>query len=89
MSEHIEVGKIVKLTTFNGEAIAPADIDAGENYWKLIGSTGVIHSITPPKNVGEDRILVVFHLDLDSLNLSNHNQVKNALWIKYKDLFQL
>lgn len=83
------VGQTVKLVTFNGSKIAPADVDPDQNFWKLVGSEGRVSSVDPPKYIGADRILVVFDLELDSLDLPNHNNPKNALWIKKQDLLYL
>jgi hypothetical protein len=77
---------IVLLGKFNGCKSAPLDVDEGENFWKLIGKRGQILSTSPPKYIGSDRVLVKFEDNLDELDLPNHNETPNTLWIKVSDL---
>jgi hypothetical protein len=78
--------KSVRLRSFNGSKKAPEDVEAYENYWRLIGEVGVVLEVNRPTGVDPDRVLVRFEPCLDDWGLENHNEVPNALWIRLSDL---
>lgn len=78
---HLKPGKRVVLKLFNGNLVAPQTVNPNENYWLLIGSKAVVEQAN-----NTDRVLLKFERDLLSLNLVNHNEVPNALWILISDL---
>ena len=91
MDISIRIGKKVKLITFNGTLISDRDADDSEDYWKLIGETGVIQK--DPYEISifasfskEPRVLVKFDKKLDSYGLTAHNNAINAIWILVSDL---
>lgn len=86
MSRTFSNGNTVFLVKFNGQKSAPPDVDENENFWKLIGERGQVLSISPPDDIGQDRVLIAFDADLDELDLPNHNEISNSLWIKTSDL---
>jgi hypothetical protein len=77
---------LVRLVSFNGSVVAKSDVDAYENYWRLIGEMGNILKADRPYGVDEDRVLVKFKASLDDLGLENHNELPNSLWIRLSDL---
>lgn len=58
--------------------------DSKNNYWILIGERGQI--IEENNDYFPNRVLVQFEINLDDLNLYNHNPIKNTLWILISDL---
>lgn len=86
MKDTISVGKRVVLLTFNGLESVPTNVDEHENFWKLVGRTGEVLSIDRRRHVERNRVLVGFDVDLDELDLPNHNQIPNSLWIRRSDL---
>ena len=72
----------VRLCSFNGTHRGPRDTKASENYWLLVGSTGVVHSFNPQLG----RYLVVFDRSVSSFGLHCHNPVPNSLYIAPPDL---
>jgi hypothetical protein len=86
MKNLFSVGDSVYLEYFNGLKLAPLDVDENENFWKLVGQVGKVLSITPPRHIGGDRLLVRFDANLDEFELPNHNEIPNSLWIKSSDL---
>ena len=72
--------KNVVLMKFNDRETTPPGTENRENYWKLIGQTGLI------VDSNKERHLVQFNCDLNSFGLENHNPVKNSLWILHSDL---
>ena len=75
-------GKKVQLKSFNGEIATPAGCRDSENYWRVIGCTGVI---VEPKN-DRDRVLVQFDESIEELGLHCHNPIENSLYILETDL---
>jgi hypothetical protein len=80
--DSMDVGTKVKLTSFNGELESPDKCDPSENYWSLVGATGVI---SKPEN-SRGRVLVTFNVDVRSLGLHCHNETPNSLLILTSDL---
>ena len=80
------VGRKVALKTFNRTSVAPRGVDAGENYWRLIGRTGEIVEACSKEHGLKGRVLVKFHEDLAGFGLIAHNPIPNALWILASDL---
>ena len=78
----MEIGSQVKLNTFNETIVSPDKCEPHENYWALIGSTGIISS---PIN-SRGRVLVTFDVNVINLGLDCHNQVSNSLLILLSDL---
>ncbi len=74
----------VKLKSFLGKKSNNNKLDERENYWILIGKYGEI--IETNNENFKERVLVLFDDNLDSLNLFNHNPLKNSLWILITDL---
>ena len=89
MSEALQIGDQVVLKTFQGSHPAPPEVDESENYWKLIGLSGVIvekkssHPAFP--QLGE-RALVKFDNNPKDYGLHCHNSVGKSLWIFILDL---
>ena len=73
----------VKLISFLGKSTAPKNTINHENYWKLIGETGIVFD---ENDINNGRILVLFDKNLDDFEVENHNPIKNSLWIKKTDL---
>ncbi|AWA30187.1 hypothetical protein HYN48_08880 [Flavobacterium magnum] len=73
----------VKLMSFLGRQSAEQEIHAENDYWKLIGETGVVLGET--RNA-YGRLLILFDNDLDRFGVANHNAVRNSLWIVPEDL---
>jgi hypothetical protein len=78
--------KLFKLVSFNGSQLAPLDVEAYENYWRLIGQVGRILEADRPYGIDKDRVLVNFEPSLDGMGLENHNETPNSLWIRLSDL---
>ena len=80
----------VKLVLFNGSRVAPNGTLEHEDYWKLLDSVGIVLCIDPTKGdkVASEfaRVLVKFDQDLTSMQLENHNEIVNSLWIAISDL---
>ena len=76
------VSSKVRLKSFNGTRVGPADCRAGENYWLLIGQSG---EVVEPKNE-HGRLLVKFDLPVRSLGLHCHNPIENSLYILESDV---
>ena len=83
-------GDRVVLTTFHNTKEPSVSIDPGNNYWVLIGESGVVvddapraHPAFPDK---EGRILVQFDKDIRERGLHCHNEIPNSLWIFATDL---
>jgi hypothetical protein len=70
----------VKLKTFLGKTFSKEDENTMDDYWKLIGLNGTV--------IDEDngKVLVKFKNNIDDYNVSNHNPIKNTLWINKYDL---
>lgn len=84
--KQLSPGDHVRLITFNGTSIpSRACDDEAENYWKLIGTTGIVEelSLTP------SRILIRFDVDVVSYGLYCHNPIPNALLIEPSDVIRL
>jgi len=80
-----EIGKKVKLNTFNGTSKPDDNCPPHENYWKLIGHTGNIVRKSDVKS----RALVQFNQNVKSLGLECHNDIENSLWILESDLIEI
>ena len=75
-------GAKVQLKSFNNTSTSPEGCEAGENYWLLIGHTGII---LKPENK-RHRALVKFNTSVEELGLHCHNEVENSLLILTSDL---
>ncbi|MBB6560783.1 hypothetical protein HNP48_003459 [Acidovorax soli] len=75
-------GTCVVLQCFNGTTEGPQDRAPSDDYWRLIGSTGVV---LEPANA-QGRVLVRFDEDVAALGLAGHNPVPNSLLIAASDL---
>ena len=78
----MDVGSRIRLATFNGDSKSPDDCVQSENYWLLIGKTGII--VKSENN--NSRVLVQFDEQVSSLDLHCHNKISNSLLIKITDL---
>jgi hypothetical protein len=94
VSNIMEIGKKVKLISFNGTLKSDDDSLPSEDYWKLIGCIGRI--VQDPNEKGpyasfskKPRLLVQFEDDVVSLGLECHNRVENSLWILQSDLNEI
>ena len=81
----------VKLVTFNGKSHSGKAVDSAENYWKLIGETGIVEQSPQGNSIYADfskqpRVLVRFEKDIRRFGLIAHNDIENALWILVSDL---
>lgn len=72
----------VILRTFNGSSIPPIGCSPDENYWALIGETGIV---VEPKNT-RGRVLVKFDASIVDYGLHCHNAIPNSLYILESDL---
>ncbi|HEY40376.1 MAG TPA: hypothetical protein G4O18_00775 [Dehalococcoidia bacterium] len=85
-------GQEVKLVSFNGITHPDGKIDNCENYWELVGETGIVQQDPQESSVyasfsKEPRVLVKFDKDIAStFGLISHNNIKNSLWILVSDL---
>ena len=86
----MRVGDRVLLKSFNGTLGAPDDVEEHEDYWKLIGHTGVVVDDGRQSHFffqdGHLRMLISFDADLKKFDLENHNSFANSLWIRINDL---
>lgn len=84
----IATGTRIRLVSFDNRASAPLDCNPSENYWRLIGSTGIVVAQQEDygAHVSKDRVLVKFDPDVKSMGLHCHNQVPNSLWVQTSDL---
>jgi len=76
------MGSKVRLKSFNGTLSSTDDCDPSENYWLLIGKTGVIVETINQRN----RLLIQFDIAVKKLGLHCHNRVENSLYILQDDL---
>ena len=74
----------VRLRSFDGTRTAPADVSVHEDYWRLIGTTGVV--LRTERRFGAERALIEFDASVGELGLECHNENPNALWIRVTDL---
>ena len=85
IQEHDEV----TLKSFHGSMQPPPGTDDSENYWKLIGLSGVVIDTKPGHpafpQFGE-RALVRFEHNLKDYDVHCHNPAENSLWIFVLDL---
>ncbi|WP_432728902.1 hypothetical protein [Variovorax sp. W6] len=81
-------GKRVRLISFLGKPSAPSGVKVAENYWILIGNSGM--AICNGEGVwglpGRSRYLVQFERNVESLGLHCHNEITNALWVEENDI---
>ena len=75
-------GSKVRLKSFNGTLSSTEDCDLSENYWLLIGETGVVVEAINKRN----RLLIQFDIAVRNLGLHCHNEVENSLYILQDDL---
>ncbi|OOQ59341.1 hypothetical protein [Mucilaginibacter pedocola] len=78
----MQKGVRVILKTFLGETTAPESTEPWNDYWKLLGEEGEVIG----DEIYNQRVLVLFHTDLNIFKLANHNPVPNSLWILPSDL---
>ena len=90
MLADFSLNKKVILKSFHGTIVGNSDVRRDENYWRLVGTAGVIisdkakiHSAFPKKG---PQVLVRFESDIGLLGLISHNTEKNTLWIFVSDL---
>lgn len=81
-------GDKVILKTFNGTATSLAETKPTEDYWKLIGTQGVVQQTWEQANfdMKQPRFLVKFDTDVNRLGLDCHNEIPNSLWILGSDI---
>ncbi len=66
------------------------DCDDRENYWKLIGKTGVlVNSSNDSMYQSDIRVLIQFDEEIENFGLECHNLIPNALWILKEDLVKI
>lgn len=75
----------VILRTFNGTSVSPIDCCTNENYWALIGETGIV---VKTKN-DLARVLIKFDASVLGYGLHCHNESANSLYILESDLEDL
>ena len=82
------IGESVELVTLQGHPLALSAIESGEDYWKLIGTTGRVFELGPEDEQAFffGRALVQFDVDVGGMGLECHNSVPNSLWILKSDL---
>jgi len=83
------LGARVRLETFRGTRTSGAE-RPGEDYWRLIGSTGEIvdddDAHVGGRHAAGRRVLVRFDCNLGRLELECHNALPDTLWIFISDL---
>ena len=81
-------GDRIVLNSFNGVEIPPESINENENYWKLVGRTGIIIDGGRDKEFFNKtgRVCVKFDESVQEMNLECHNEIENSLWILESDL---
>lgn len=83
-------GDRVILISFQNQIQPPVGIADKENYWKLIGETGMIvqdeMKIHPAYKALGPRLLVKFDKDIQDIGLICHSPIANTLWIFMSDL---
>jgi hypothetical protein len=87
----MEVRQRVKLIRFNGKISPVRPVNKQEDYWKLIGETGIVCQDPEQKSIyanfsKKPRILVKFDTDITGYGLAAHNNINNSLWILVDDL---
>ena len=85
-SDQMKTGDKVRLVSFNNSVGGPVELAEDEDYWKLIGTDGVVVSTIPPTGIQSNRVLIKFNEDIREIGLDCHNQIENALWINRSDL---
>ena len=81
------IGCRCRLATFQGASSPPEPPRSYDNYWKLIGETGVVIAENDARF--PDRVLVRFDTEITALGLACHHRDpawSNALWIQKGDL---
>jgi hypothetical protein len=73
----------IKLKTFLGTTVSPDEVNKSDDYWKLIGQSGIV---IDDNLADKGRVLVLFSKNLNDFQLANHNPIKNSLMIKKSDL---
>ena len=87
----MNIGDRVRLVTFNGINKPKFNTLAQENYWILIGETGVVVKSPTETTIYASfsklpRVLVNFKKDMSGCGLIAHNEIENSLWILITDL---
>ncbi len=85
-----EINQQIRLKSFLGVLTKDKNTDETEDYWKLIGQSGIIikkkdkpHPAFLNKGL---QVLVKFNCDINHYNLISHNEKENSLWIFESDL---
>lgn len=73
----------VRLKTFLGENNPTEKVDKSDNYWELIGQSGIV---IDDNLVDKEGVLVLFDKEFDDFQLASYNSIKNSLIIKKSDL---
>jgi predicted glycosyltransferase involved in capsule biosynthesis len=81
----MKAGNKVKLISFNGKERPGRPVYNSENYWKLIGETGIVQQDPKENSIHasfskERRVLVKFNKNLKDYGLITHNVIENALY---------
>jgi hypothetical protein len=79
---NIKYNTTVVLKSFLGLVNRPEDVSTKEDYWKLMGKSGIVIDLSEDYK----KALLLFDQNLDDLSLENHNAIKNTLWIRISDL---
>lgn len=75
------------LRTFNGTTTPNSEVEQPENYWTLIGETGMVLNFAEELGfANKNRVLFQFEGDVGARGLACHNEKPNALWILKTDL---
>ena len=87
---NMKINDSVILEAYNGSAEVPPACDPQENYWKLIGSKGIIVKDPffcakyPDEALKKERrVLVKFQKSFKDLALKAHNETANFLIYRY------
>ena len=88
--DQFKVNQSVRLKMFQGTSAPTGKVRDDENYWPLIGATGVVVSIDEPDALkaieGGPRVLVRFDERVAERGLACHNDFDNSLWLRVSDL---
>lgn len=84
----VKPGNRIILSSFNGVENPPKEVHDRENYWKLIGCTGIVIEGGGEKEFFDKsgRVCVKFDESVQEMNLECHNEIENSLWILESDL---
>jgi len=84
-------GDRVVMTSFNGTTQPTGTVKLSENYWLLVGVSGVIAKTWEQAGfaMDEKKFLVTFDQNVKDVGLHCHNEIENSLWILASDIVSI